>query len=159
MTRLRYDKGIMADKQNRKLFGKDRAMTAPFIYSFTEPVHPEDLQSLFQQTDWAQRRTPLDIQQMLDRSQLTLGVWDDDRLIGFARVVTDDLYRAWIEDIVVDRAYRKQGIASLILEKLLKRLQHIELVMLDCPPAWRPFYAKFGFEPKTAVAMQRTNSK
>lgn len=134
-------------------------MTAPFIYSFTEPVNPEDLQSLFQQTDWAQRRTPLDIQQMLDRSQLTLGVWDDDRLIGFARVVTDDLYRAWIEDIVVDRAYRKQGIASFILEKLLKRLQHIELVMLDCIPEWQAFYAKFGFQSKTGVSMQRTNAK
>ena len=133
-------------------------MTVPFIYSFTEPINPEDLQSLFRQTDWAQRRTPLDIQQMLDRSQLTLGVWDDDRLIGFARVVTDDLYRAWIEDIVVDRAYRKQGIASLILEKLLKRLQHIELVMLDCTPEWQTFYAKIGFQPKTGVSMQRTNS-
>lgn len=133
-------------------------MTVPFIYSFTEPVNPEDLQSLFRQTDWAQRRTPLDIQQMLDRSQLTLGVWDDDCLIGFARVVTDDLYRAWIEDIVVDHAYRKQGIASLILEKLLKRLQHIELVMLDCTPEWQTFYAKFGFQSKTGVSMQRTNS-
>ena len=134
-------------------------MAVPFIYSFTEPLNPEDLQSLFQQADWARRRTPLDIQQMLDQSQLTLGVWDDDRLIGFARVVTDDLYRAWIEDIVVDHTYRKRGIASRILEKLLKRLQHIELVMLDCAPEWETFYARFGFQPKTGVSMQVTNSK
>ena len=134
-------------------------MTAPFIYSFTEPINPEDLQSLFQQTDWARRRSPLDIQQMLDRSQLTLGVWDDDRLIGFARVVTDDLYRAWIEDLVVDHAYRKQGIASLMLEKLLKRLEHIELVMLDCIAEWEVFYARFGFQPKTGASMQRTSEK
>ena len=134
-------------------------MTAPFIYSFTEPINPEDLQSLFQQTDWARRRSPLDIQQMLDRSQLTLGVWDDDCLIGFARVVTDDLYRAWIEDVVVDHAYRKQGIASLMLEKLLKRLEHIELVMLDCVPEWAAFYAKFGFQRKAGVSMERTNTK
>ena len=138
---------------------KGRKMTAPFIYSFTEPLNPEDLQGLFQQTDWAQRRTPLDIQQMLDKSQLTLGVWDDDRLIGFARVVTDDLYRAWIEDLVVDRAYRKQGIASRMLAKLLKRLEHIEQVMLDCAPPQQTFYEKFGFQVKTAASMQLTRKR
>lgn len=132
-------------------------MTAPFIYSFTEPINPEDLQNLFQQTDWAQRRTPLDIQQMLDRSQLTLGVWDDDRLIGFVRVVTDDIYRAWIEDLVVDHNYRKQRIASHMLDKLLKRLEHIELVMVDCPPELKRFYAKSGFQSKTVSPMQKTN--
>ena len=129
-------------------------MTAPFIYSFTEPVNPEDLQSLFRQTDWAQRRTPLDIQQMLDRSQLTLGVWDDERLIGFVRVVTDDIYRAWIEDLVVDRSYRKQGIASAMLGKLLKRLEHIELIMLDSIPPQQAFYARFGFRAKSTASMQ-----
>ena len=37
-------------------------MPARYIYSFGEPINPEDLHRLLQQTDWAQTRDPLDIQ-------------------------------------------------------------------------------------------------
>ena len=96
-------------------------MPTRYIYSFTEPINPEELHRLFQQTSWANTRSPLDIQQMLDRSQITLGVWDEDRLIAFARVITDDCYRAVVDDVVVDSGYRQRGVASHMLEKLLMR--------------------------------------
>ncbi|MCY4145964.1 MAG: GNAT family N-acetyltransferase [Chloroflexi bacterium] len=132
-------------------------MPARYIYSFGEPINPEDLHRLLQQTDWAQTRDPLDIQYMLDRSQLTLGVWDEERLIAFARVITDDRYRALIDDVVVDSGYRGHGIASQMLGRLLKRLEHIEQVMLDCGSELAPFYAKFGFGQKECATMLRDN--
>ena len=132
-------------------------MANRYIYSFTEPIRPEELIELFKQTGWANTRGPLDIQQMLDRCQLTLGVWDDDHLIGFARVITDDRYRALIDDVVVDSAYRGQGIASAMLDKLLKRLQHIEAVMLDCAPELEGFYGRFGFEAKDSSSLELKN--
>ncbi len=125
------------------------------IFSFTEPINPEELRELFQQTGWAQNRDPLDIQQMLDRSQITLGVWDEDRLVAFSRVITDDRYRALIDDVVVDSAYRSQGIASTMLEKLLMRMQHIEIVMLDCAAELAGFYARHGFVEKGGSSMER----
>lgn len=134
-------------------------MAAPFIYSFTEPINPEDLQRLYQQTSWAAERSPLDIQQMLDRSPLTLGVWDDDQLIGFARVLSDDRYRALIDDVVVASAYRRQGIASQMMERLLKRLQHIEILMLDCGAEMADFYGQFGFRPKSGASLERRGTR
>ena len=130
-------------------------MKTRFIFSFTEPINPEELVRLLEQTDWANRRGPLDLQQMLDRSQLTLGVWDEDHLIGFARVISDDRYRALIDDVVVDSAYRGQGIASKMLDKLLKRMQHIETIMLDCAPELEEFYGRFGFMPKDGSSLER----
>lgn len=91
---------------------------------------------------------------MLDNTQLTLGVWDEEQLIGFARVVTDDVYRAWIEDVVVDSAYRHQGVGTHMIHKMLKRLEHVELIMLDCDPALVSFYKQHQFEKKTSVSMQ-----
>ena len=132
-------------------------MPARYIYSFGEPINPEDLHRLFQQTDWANARGPLDIQQMLDHSHLTLGVWDEERLIAFARVITDDRYRALIDDVVVDSDYRHRGIASRMLDKLLKRLEHIEQVMLDCDSELASFYAMFGFREKGGASMLRDN--
>lgn len=129
-------------------------MPTRYIYSFTEPINPEELHDLLQQTSWANNRSPLDIQQMLDRSQITLGVWDEDRLIAFSRVITDDLYRALIDDIVVDNSYRGQGIASQMLEKMLIRMQHIETIMLDCDPELSDFYGRFGFHIKRGASMQ-----
>lgn len=128
-------------------------MATPYIYSFTEPVNAEELSELLKQTHWANDRSPLDVQKTLDHSQLTLGVWDDESLIGFCRVVTDDIYRALIDDVVVDKAYREQGIATTMLEKLLMRLQHIEIVMLDCAPHLCGFYARLGFVEKTDTSM------
>ena len=134
-------------------------MPTPYIYSFTEPINPEELYLLFQQTDWADGRSPLDIQQMLDGSQLTLGGWDEDRLIAFARVITDDLYRAVIDDVVVESAYRERGIASQMIEKVLMRLQHIEVIMLDCSPELCDFYGKFGFKVKDLSSMVLYNPR
>ena len=134
-------------------------MPAQYICSFSEPINPEDLRRLYQQTDWAKSRDPLEIQAMLDRSQLTLGVWDEERLIAFARVITDDRYRALLDDVVVDSAYRRKGIASLMMDKLLKRLEHIEQVMLDCGSDMVAFYSKFGFKVKGGASMLRDNRR
>ena len=132
-------------------------MSQRHIYSFTEPIQPEALQSLLSQTEWANNRGPLEIQRMLDGSQITLGVWHEERLIGFSRVITDDCYRALIDDVVVDSAYRGQGIGSAMMKKLLLRTQHIEIVMLDCATATAPFYARFGFEVKGGRSMELRN--
>ncbi len=134
-------------------------MPTRYIYSFTEPINPEELYELLQQTAWAKNRSPLDIQLMLDRSQITLGVWDEDRLIGFSRVTSDDMYRALIDDVVVDSAYRGRGIASGMLKKLLIRLQHVEQVMLDCAPDLSAFYARFGFRVKQETSMKLENKR
>ena len=114
---------------------------------------------MLRQTDWANKRDPLDIQQMLDRSQITLGVWHEDQLIGFSRVITDDCYRALIDDVVVDSAYRNQGIASEMLNRILKRTQHIEIVMLDCSLQLADFYRGFGFEVKRGASMELRNKR
>ncbi len=134
-------------------------MPTRYIYSFTEPINPEELRCLLEQTAWANQRGPLDIQQMLDRSQITLGVWHEDQLIGFSRVLTDDRYRALIDDVVVDSAYREQGVASEMLDRILKRTQHIEIVMLDCSSQLAEFYGKFGFEHKGGASMELRNRR
>ena len=73
-------------------------------YSFERPLAPQDVQRLLKQTGWASNRDISGIEKMLANSFLTIGVWDDDRLIGFARVFSDGVYRALIDDVVVDES-------------------------------------------------------
>jgi GNAT superfamily N-acetyltransferase len=118
------------------------------VYSFDRPIPPEDARRLFQQTAWARTRTPEGIQAMLDRS-VCLGVWEGERLVGFGRAVTDDLYRAFIEDVIVDEARRGQGIGGAIMARLLERLDHVEEIVLSCEDHLVSYYERFGFRRAT----------
>ena len=94
---------------------------------------------------------------MLDRSPIALGAWHDGRLIGFARVITDDCFRALIDDVVVDSEWRGGGVGSALMRRLLHRTRHVEIVMLDCATDTAPFYARFGFKDKGGSSMELCN--
>ncbi len=115
-------------------------------YRFTQDIDVDDLVRLFAQTDWGASRSPEALAQMLAQTRVCLGVWDGERLIGFARAVTDDCYRAFVEDVIVDAAYRGQGIGAEMMRRLLERLAHVEEITLNCHDDLIPFYQRFGFE-------------
>lgn len=117
-----------------------------YRYEVTNIIAVADLQALFAQASWTATRSPEAIQVMLDHTLVCLGVWDGDRLIGFARAVTDDVFRAVVEDVIVDQAYRGQGIGRELMRRLLDRLAHVEEIVLVCEEDLIPFYAAFGFE-------------
>lgn len=117
-----------------------------YLYNVTNAIDVAELQKLFAQASWTTRRTPEAIQVMLDNTPVCLGVWDGDRLIGFARAITDDVFRATLEDVIVDEAYRGQGIGGEIVRRMLARLAHVEEIVLACADERIPFYAAHGFE-------------
>lgn len=117
-----------------------------YHYEFTHDFSMPDLLRLFAQTEWTAKRDADALQTMLDKTLVCLGVWDGDRLIGFARAITDDISRAYVEDVIVDSAYRGQGIGSEITRRLLERLAHVEEITLNCGDHLIPFYERFGFE-------------
>ncbi|MBM3238237.1 GNAT family N-acetyltransferase [Candidatus Poribacteria bacterium] len=114
-------------------------------YSFERPLAPQDVQRLLKQTSWASNRDIPGIEKMLENSLLTLGVWDDNRLIGFARVLSDGVYRALIDDVVVDESCREKGIGTEIMKHLLARLEQVEEIFLRTGKEMVPFYEKLGF--------------
>ena len=58
-------------------------------YSFDRQIELEQLQNLLRQTGWANQRSIEGVQKMLEGTPLTLGAWEGDSLVGFARVITD----------------------------------------------------------------------
>jgi len=39
---------------------------------------------------------------------MSIGVWSDENLIGFARAVSDGKFRVYIEDVVIHNEFKKQ---------------------------------------------------
>jgi predicted GNAT family N-acyltransferase len=116
------------------------------VYSFTKEVDIEQLQRLLRQTHWADKRSLEGVQHMLDHTPVCLTVWQGDRMVGFARMLTDDVYRALIDDVVVDNEFRGRGIGKGMMEHIVARFRHVEELMLGCLEDMVPFYEQFGFE-------------
>ncbi len=77
-------------------------------------------------------------------------MWEDDRLVGYARVITDGRFRAFIDDVVVEQSLRGAGIGTEILKRLLERLSSVEGVFLLASDKNAIYYSRFGFKPTTA---------
>lgn len=128
-------------------------------FSEKKDLKPEELLKLFHQAPWAKGRTLDAVREMLRHTDLALCAWDGDQLVGFGRVLTDFVYRATIWDVIVDKAYQKQGIGTEIVQRILNhpRLKNVELFWL-CTR--RPgFYEKLGFSSKEQTGMVWSRSK
>jgi len=130
------------------------------VVTFSEEIPTaSQLVRLFHQAPWAKDRSLEETQAMLRQTDLVLCAWDGDQLVGFGRVLTDFMYRATIWDVIVDRAYHKQGIGTEIVRRILHhpRLQQVELFWL-CTR--RPgFYERLGFSSKEQTGMVWSRSK
>jgi len=128
-------------------------------FSEEKTFDPQQVLTLFQQAPWAKGRTLEDAAEMLRHTDLVLCAWDDSQLVGFARVLTDFVYRATIWDVIVDQAYQKQGIGAELVQRILRhpRLNKVELFWL-CTR--RPgFYKKLGFSSGEQTGMVWSRSK
>ncbi|GGN91188.1 GNAT family N-acetyltransferase [Saccharibacillus kuerlensis] len=119
-----------------------------------KPVSPLQLLKLYQDADWWPNRTKDGIRKLLAHG-VVVGAWEDKRLVGFCRAVSDGVYRAYVEDVVVLETYRGQGIGRQMMDKMMKELSEIEVVSLFCSSKLTEYYQENGFQATRQVVMHR----
>lgn len=123
-------------------------MVLKIVTIFTEK-HLNDLFLLFQNEWWTKNRTNDDILKMLDLSHVAIGLVDSetDELVGFARAITDGMYRAFIFDVIVKGSDRNRGLGFTLMNSLLENslIQSVERIELYCPERLVSYYEQFGF--------------
>lgn len=83
---------------------------------------------------------------MLKHANLIVTAWDDEKLIGIARSVTDFYYCCYLSDIAVDRQHQKQGIGKALIASTRRQLKPAcKLILLSAPDAV-DYYPHIGFE-------------
>ncbi|WP_433749962.1 GNAT family N-acetyltransferase [Falsibacillus pallidus] len=110
----------------------------------------EDLYKLYQQAWWAGNRKMEDIRTMLGHTDMLFGVCDSNsgKLIGFARVLTDFIYKALLLDVIIDEEYQEKGIGKSLLNHITShpKLSHVEHLELYCRADKKEYYEKWGFK-------------
>ena len=117
-------------------------------------IPADDVLTLYASVDWWPDRTADEIETAISRG-LAVGAWQQERLIGFARCVTDGCLRAYVEDVVVHPAYQRSGVGTALVERLLEALSDIDLVSLFCDEAFVGLYERYGFTRTRQVVMHR----
>ena len=119
-------------------------------------ISPAEVKILLAQTDWANTRDRQGIENMLNHTSWCVAVRDRAKLVGFARVLTDHTYRAFIEDVIVDEAFRGKGIGSALIEFLLLKLNNVQEITLGCTEQNVSYYQRFGFKKVSHAYMRKT---
>lgn len=122
-------------------------MQGEITYQFGAKINPEDLANLFSGTAWADGRTADEIIVMFKNTPLHISAWYDGKLVGFMRAMTDEIYRAVLDDLVVDEKFRRQEIGDTMMKHMMERLKHVEEISLDCEEDLLSYYERFGFLP------------
>jgi GNAT superfamily N-acetyltransferase len=81
-------------------------------------------------------------------NSLPFGLYRDERLLAFTRVITDFVTFAYLADVFVLEPFRRQGLSKLLLRAVFEhpRLQHLRRWMLGTRDA-HDLYRQFGFMP------------
>ena len=107
------------------------------------------LHALYQREWWTAGRTLEDVRAMLAGSDHLYGICDGEtaQLAGFARVLTDGVFKALVFDVIVEPAHRGQQIGRKLMERVLSdpRLARVKHFELYCLPELEPFYEGLGF--------------
>lgn len=87
----------------------------------------------------------------LDNTLYSISIYDEDKIIGFGRIIGDGICFIYIHDLMVVPNFQSQGIGSMIMTKLLEKIKEIKAenpsvrTYLGASIGKEGFYEKFGF--------------
>ncbi len=98
------------------------------------------------QSYWAEN-IPMEIVQKSIDGAMCFGVYEGERQIGFARVITDKATFGYLADVFIDENYRGRGLSKWLMQTIMDHpeLQGFRSWQLATRDA-HGLYAQFGFK-------------
>jgi GNAT superfamily N-acetyltransferase len=122
----------------------------------------EELVDLFRDGWWTAQRDRDAVERLIAGSDVVVGLVDpsSDRLVGFARAITDGAFLAVVLDVIVAPAHRGTGLGSRLMDELLATpaLSDVDSIELVCQPELVGFYERWGFTDRVgrSLLLRRT---
>ncbi|QUG41929.1 GNAT family N-acetyltransferase [Psychrobacillus sp. INOP01] len=122
-------------------------MTINFITS--KNINRDQLERLYNDVEWYAYTQDLEVlQYAIEQSLEVISAWNGEELVGLIRIVGDGLTIIYIQDILVLNAYQNQGIATQLMQQVMKKYINVRQKVLLTEEAHdvRHFYEKNGFQ-------------
>ena len=110
----------------------------------------EEFNYLYDAVEWGSYDEKVS-EKALANTMYSVSVYDDDKIIGYGRIIGDGICFLYIHDVMVIPKYQNKKIGSQIMNKLLEKINQIKIenpyvrVYLDASKGKEKFYERFGF--------------
>jgi len=108
----------------------------------------EDLAKLYNNVEWYNYTKDLKVlKKAFENSLLIISAWDKDNLVGLLRAVGDGQTIMYIQDVLINKQYQRQGIGSQLMKSVIDKYGHIrqKVLLTDNEEATISFYKSCGF--------------
>ena len=114
-----------------------------------------EVERLLKMTYWADKRTPETIEKSM-RNSACFGIrsGEDQKLIGFARVISDYATTWYLCDVIIDPEYREQGLGKALVSHITTQFSGQRGLLLTRDA--HGLYAHYGFASAGDRAMTRS---
>jgi GNAT superfamily N-acetyltransferase len=125
-------------KENFTISTDKNKLDIPYIHRY-----------LSKESYWA-ANVPLDIVQRSIDQSLCFGIYDGEKQIGFARIITDEATFGYLADVFIDVSYRGRSLSKWLIQVILELpfIPVLRRFMLATRDA-HGLYEQFGFTPIT----------
>ena len=112
-----------------------------------EKMNLEDIVRLLRMTYWADKRTLEQIDKST-RNSSCYGIYieAEEKLVGFARIISDYATSYYLCDVVIDNDYRHRGLGTALISYIVQLPQYEGLRGILITKDAHALYKKFGYE-------------
>ncbi|MBQ1914114.1 MAG: GNAT family N-acetyltransferase [Selenomonadaceae bacterium] len=117
------------------------------IVTGSESMNVNDVARLLRMTYWADRRPIEQIKKSMENSSC-YGVYldDENKLVGFARVISDYATTYYLCDVIIDTDFQHKGLGTALLSHIESLPEYAGLRGVLITRDAHNLYRKFGFE-------------
>lgn len=119
-------------------------------------ISAEDFNNLTNQVGWGIRDKKI-VEEALNNTLYSVSVYDDDKLVGYGRIIGDKMIFLYIQDVMVIPKYQGKKIGTMIMNALLEKIDEYKKInpsirtYLGASKGKEEFYKKFGFQTRSEV--------
>lgn len=106
---------------------------------------------------WASQRSKAEINTSIEHS-ICIGLYKNNKMIGFARVLSDRTVSSWIYDLIIDKDYRGKGLGKWFFKNIIKHKALVNTKIYLTTRDAHGLYKKYDFKEKEALVKNPINN-
>ncbi len=122
----------------------------------------DEVIDLYQDSTLGERRPIKDrkrIFKMIKNANLVVTAWDNKKMVGIARAISDFSYVTYLSDLAVRKAYQKKGIGKMLIKKIRQKSGYKTKIVLLAAPASKKYYPHIGFKQHNSAWLLKPDKK